>query len=145
MRMGYDKNLQFLMIPLILFISNHPPLFPGPAINIQELNLIIQLLGGDIHRRSRYDVVGGRQFSGHGLPGPGRPREPGCGGGERKRTEPNEGGEEEEEREGETNGEEMCPDEIPEEGSPADFPGVFGFGVAGGGGGRGRGCSGGYG
>lgn len=48
MRMRNNKDLQFLIIPLISFIPNSPSLFPRPTIDVQKLNLVIQTLGGNI-------------------------------------------------------------------------------------------------
>lgn len=57
MRMRHHKHLQFLLIPLVPFISHTPSLLPRAAILIQELDLIIEVFGSNIHSACQNGVV----------------------------------------------------------------------------------------
>ena len=57
MRMRNNKDLQLLTIPFTPFISDQPPLLPWAPINIQELDLIIEILGGDINSGGPNGVI----------------------------------------------------------------------------------------
>lgn len=135
MRMRYHKNLQFLFIPLIPLITHAPPLLPRPAVLIHKLDLIIQLLGSNIHIRRQngpvWRLVHERLPRSRGAP----PR--------RRRSQlerPRDGGEaeqdEEEEDEGdaEADREEIRDDEIAEGGggAPPRLPRLLGCGLGGG-------------
>lgn len=48
MRVRDHQNLQLLRIPLMSSVRNHPPLLPRPAVDVQELDLVIQILGGEV-------------------------------------------------------------------------------------------------
>lgn len=48
MRVRHHKDFQFLTVPLITSVFNHPTLLPRTAIFIQKLNLVIQTLSSYI-------------------------------------------------------------------------------------------------
>ncbi|GER29449.1 cysteine/Histidine-rich C1 domain family protein [Striga asiatica] len=69
-RVRHHEHLQFLLIPLIPLVTHAPPLLPRAAILVQELDLIIQLLGSDIHSgRQKNGVVRGLLRNGLARPG----------------------------------------------------------------------------
>lgn len=63
---GRDKHLELLAVPLVALVGDLPPLLPRAAIHVQELDPVVQVLGGDVHVRLAADPRG------HG--GGGRPR-----------------------------------------------------------------------
>lgn len=137
-RMRHNKNLKLFVVPLVSFVSHLPTLFPGPAILIQELDLIIQVLGCDVHYRSRDGIAGGG-LAVDGLPGPIEPR-PGSPevGGEKgfRDSEAEHDENEKEKRDGEADGEEVGEYEVLESCAFTGFTGLFGVVLAGGGGGE---------
>lgn len=135
-RMRHNKNLKLFVVPLVSFVSHLPALFPGPAILIQELDLIIQVLGCDVHYCSRDGIAGGG-LAVDGLPGPIEPR-PGSPevGGEKgfRDSEAEHDENEKEKRDGEADGEEVGEYEVLESCAFTGFTGLFGVVLAGGGG-----------
>lgn len=133
MRMGHHKDLQLLRVPLVPFIAHLPPLLPSTPIHIQELNLIIQILGRDINPSSSLVAgVNQRRLPVNGIPGlrnsgraPLEMRGDGFGDAVTVNNE-----EEEEEGRHEADGEEIREDEVPESQSAARFSGeLVGFGI----------------
>ena len=115
----------FLRILIIFFSLHPPPSLPWPTIHIRELNLIIQLLRHYIHHRLQNSVVG-RYFSDTRFPG--RLREPRWASSTTSSSSPwfevrrdgpwnavtENNDEEEEEWDCESDGEEVCEDEVTE-------------------------------
>lgn len=56
-RVRHHKHLELLRVPLVPPVLHLPPLLPRPAINIRELDPVVQILGGDVDGG---EVGGGR-------------------------------------------------------------------------------------
>ena len=138
MRVRHHNHLQLLRVPLVAFVTDSPSLLPRPAVDVGEFNLVVKLLGGDVHSGAG-DVVVLAGFSGDGLTWwlGGADRRPGVleAGGDRVRDAvAEEEEEEEEEGDGEADGEEVGEEEVAEEQASPGLSGVLGFGGGGGGG-----------
>lgn len=48
MRVGNNKDLKLLIIPLIAGVGDLPPLLPRAAVDVQELDPIVEIPGGDV-------------------------------------------------------------------------------------------------
>lgn len=55
---GRDKHLELLAVPLVALVGDLPPLLPRAAIHVQELDPVVQVLGGDVHVRLAADPRG---------------------------------------------------------------------------------------
>lgn len=109
---GRDEDLELLGVPLVALVGDLPALLPGPAVDVLELDPVVEVPGGDVDGRlaarprgdggrgglrRRGVAAEGRPAGEAGAgPGGGRPGG-GAGGGE---AEAEEGEEEEEEEEG---------------------------------------------
>lgn len=127
MRMRHHENLQFLRIPLVPFVIHYPTLFPRPTILIQELDLVVQILGGDVDRGPgtrdlRRNGLPGNRFSELGQARVGRFEGEGFG-------DPVSEGDEEEQEDGEGDAhcKEVGQEEVLEEGPFATLSGQLGF------------------
>lgn len=63
MRMRNHKDLQFLTVPFMTPIGHFPSLLPRPAVQVQELDPVVQILGGDIHNSRRRNQLTNRPKS----------------------------------------------------------------------------------
>lgn len=116
MRMRDQEHLQPLLVPLVPLVTHPPPLLPRAAVDVQELDLVVQVLSRDVDLGAEGGVVDALDEGDRlaGLEGPAV----GCGGGaEAGRdglgdAEEEEGEEEEEEGGGEGDGDEVGEDEV---------------------------------
>lgn len=116
MRMRDHEHLQFLLVPLVPLVAHPPPLLPRPAVDVQELDLVVQVLGREVDRGAEGGVVDALDAGDRlaGLEGAAVVARGGAeaGGDGLRDAEEEEGEEEEEDGGGEGDGDEVGEDEV---------------------------------